>query len=55
MSPLNYKSYSVIMENLTANNSAEIPIDTESYVDSILVSVQQEIDQENSVTEGDTQ
>ena len=55
MSPLNYKSYSVRMENLTANNSAEIPIDTESYVDSILVSVQQEIDQENSVTEGDTQ
>ena len=55
MSPLNYKSYSARMENLTANNSAEIPIDTESYVDSILVSVQQEIDQENSVTEGDTQ
>jgi hypothetical protein len=55
MSPLNYKSYSARMENLTANNSAEIPIDTESYVDSILVSVQQEIDQENSVTEGDNQ
>jgi hypothetical protein len=55
MSPLNYKSYSARMENLTANNSAEIPIDTQSYVDSILVSVQQEIDQENSVTEGDNQ
>jgi hypothetical protein len=55
MSPLNYKSYSARMENLTANNSVEVPIDTESYVDSILLSVQQEIDQENSVTEGDNQ